>query len=274
MGKFDRVLLASDYDGTLYDSLGVITEQVKRAIRYFTDQGGYFTVSTGRSRQGFHSYSPDYINAPVLVANGAMAYDYAAGRTVFVDGVPAKGRSVFERIVRRFPGMCVEFYTDDFRSFAISPDERTRRHFNSQQIEWTELSDLSQLPFPVIKIMIGAGDRTFEVQDYLQKTDLDGIKYIPCAGDFVELHSATAGKGSGLLRLADHLGVPRKNAFAVGDGSNDVDMLQAAAIGFVPCNGDALALNAADRVVRSNDEGAVAHVIEMLDELFEESSDH
>ena len=84
MGKFDGVLLASDYDGTLYDSHGIITEEVRAAIRYFTDNGGRFTVCTGRSKQGFHAYSPDYINAPVLLANGAMAYDYAAERTVFI----------------------------------------------------------------------------------------------------------------------------------------------------------------------------------------------
>ena len=84
----------------------------------------------------------------------------------------------------------------------------------------------------------------------------------------MELHSVTAGKGNGLLRLAYALGVPRKNAFAVGDGSNDVDMIKAAALGFVPSNGDPLALAAAGRVVRSNDEGAVANVIEVLDGMF------
>ena len=268
MGKFDGVLLASDYDGTLYDSRGIITEQVRSAIRYFTENGGFFTVSTGRSKQGFHAYSPDYINAPVLVANGAMAYDYAAGATVFSDGVGESDRPVFERIVSRFPSMCVEFYTDDFRSFAVCPDERTVRHFAVQDIAWTELHDLSALPFPVVKIMVGAGERTLEVQDWLRGTDLGGVSFIPCTGHFVELHSRTAGKGCGLLRLADILGVPRAHAFAVGDGSNDVDMLEAAALGFVPAGGDPLALAVADRVVRSNDEGAVAHVIALLDEMF------
>ena len=268
MGKFDKVLLASDYDGTLYDSRGVITEEVRRAIRYFTDNGGYFTVSTGRSKQGFHAYSPDYINAPVLLANGAMAYDFAAGKTVFTEGVTEEDRRVFEAIAARFSGMCVEFYTDDCRSFALCPDERTRQHFAAQEIVWEELKDLSALPFPVIKIMIGAGERTFAVQDYLRGLDMGGVRFIPSEGSFIELHSRKAGKGNGLLRLAEALGVPRENAFAVGDGSNDVDMLQAAAMGFVPANGEPLALAAADRVVRSNDEGAVANVIELLDELF------
>ena len=268
MGKFDGVLLASDYDGTLYDSRGVITGEVRAAIRYFTERGGRFTVCTGRSKQGFHAWSPDYINAPVLLANGAVAYDYGADRVVFSDGVSAESLPVFEAFARRFPGMCVEFYTDDFRSFALCPDERTIAHFAAQDIVWTELRSLSELPFPVVKIMIGAGERTFEAQDYLRNADLMGVRFIPCEGSFIELLSRTSGKGAGLLRLADSLGVPHANAFAVGDGSNDVDMLRDAALGFVPANGEPLALAAADRVVRSNDEGAVAHVIEILDGLF------
>lgn len=268
MGKFDGVLLASDYDGTLYDSHGVITGAVRDAIRYYMEQGGHFTVSTGRSRQGFHAYSPEYINAPVLLANGAMAYDYEQQRAVFTDNVFEADRPVFERIVSRFPEMSVEFYTDDCRAFAIHPDERTREHLAGQGIAWTELSCLSELPLPVIKIMLGAGERTLEVQEFLRKTDMGGVRFIPCTGSFVELLSATAGKGSGLLRLADALGVPRRNVFAVGDGSNDVDMIQAAAVGFVPANGDPLALAVADRVVRGNDDGAVAHVIEILDGMF------
>ena len=69
-------------------------------------------------------------------------------------------------------------------------------------------------------------------------------------------------------RLADSLGVAHADAYAVGDGSNDVDMLRDAALGFVPVNGEPLALAAADRIVRSNDEGAVAHVIELLDSMY------
>lgn len=268
MGKFDGVLLASDYDGTLYNSHGVITEEVRSAIRWFMQNGGRFTVCTGRSKQGFHAWSPDYINAPVLLANGALAYDYGADRVVFADGVAAENLPVFEAFAASFPGMCVEFYTDDFRSFALHPDERTVAHFAAQQIKWTELRDLSELPFPVVKIMIGAGERTFEVQNYMRNAELMGVRFIPCEGSFIELLSRTSGKGAGLLRLADSLGVAHTDAYAVGDGANDVDMLRDAALGFVPVSGEALALAAADRIVRSNDEGAVAHVIEILDGMY------
>ena len=53
MKKFDKVLLASDFDGTLKDDNGVITKDVLDAVRYFQENGGFFTLATGRTYQGF-----------------------------------------------------------------------------------------------------------------------------------------------------------------------------------------------------------------------------
>ena len=81
--KFKNVLIASDFDGTLKNDDGIITPDVIEKIQYFIENGGLFTVCTGRIFQGFHLYSPEYINAPVLLGNGAMAYDYEKGEVIF-----------------------------------------------------------------------------------------------------------------------------------------------------------------------------------------------
>ena len=91
--KFKNVLIASDYDGTLYNSEGIITRQVREKIAYFIAKGGRFTVSTGRSYQGFHAYDKSYINAPVLLANGALAYDYEKDGISFLSQV---GEEIFD----------------------------------------------------------------------------------------------------------------------------------------------------------------------------------
>lgn len=44
MGNFDGLLLASDFDDTLYDLDLRIPERNLEAIGYFTGQGGRFTV--------------------------------------------------------------------------------------------------------------------------------------------------------------------------------------------------------------------------------------
>ena len=108
--KFKNVLLASDFDGTLKDDNGVITEDVINAIKYFISEGGYFTVCTGRIHQGFHLYNPEYINAPVLLGNGAMAYDYEKNEIVFNDAIADEGIAAINAVLKEFPMLSIEFY--------------------------------------------------------------------------------------------------------------------------------------------------------------------
>ena len=70
------------------------------------------------------------------------------------------------------------------------------------------------------------------------------------------------------LRLAESLGCDKKDTYAAGDGYNDVEMLIAANAGFVPENGSKEALSVAKYVTRSNNNGCIAHAIEILDNIY------
>ncbi|MBR2876589.1 MAG: HAD hydrolase family protein, partial [Clostridia bacterium] len=64
------------------------------------------------------------------------------------------------------------------------------------------------------------------------------------------------------------MGCAKKDTYAAGDGYNDIEMLVAANAGFVPENGSEEALGVAKYVTRSNNNGCIAHAIEILDELY------
>lgn len=266
MGKFDKTLIASDFDGTLKDDTGEISTEVRKAIAYYIEQGGYFTVCTGRSYLGFHMYDPSYINAPVLLANGALAYDYAKGQIAFLDGIGEEGIPVLRAVRDRFPGASIEMYAFD-ATFAIHLTGDTERHFTSQKIPFVTVDDPSQAKRPWSKVMIGChecGDDSAKIQRFL-KENYDDPSFLPTTGSFIEVMKKGVDKGSGLLKLAKCLSVPRERCYAVGDGYNDLEMLTAAAAGFVPKSGGPEALAAAAYIVRSHNDGAVAHVIEILD---------
>ena len=57
---FDDFLITADFDHTLTGPDGTIPERNLEAIRYFTSNGGAFTVNTGRSgvtaRDLWHKY--------------------------------------------------------------------------------------------------------------------------------------------------------------------------------------------------------------------------
>lgn len=268
MGRFSGCLLASDYDATLTNSEGIIPVEVRQAIKEYKEEGGLFTVCTGRTKQGFHDYSPELINAPVLLANGSMAYDFETEKTIFIQGIGKEDTDVIRKIAFEYKDAGVEMYSWDFRSYVIHPDERNVEHFKFQYIDFDVVDDIPDDIFPAVKVMVSIGkDRVIDFMNYLDAIDMGDLKYIPQYGDFIEIISRYTDKGTGLLQLADSLGIKRDRVFSIGDGSNDVDMLKAAHIGFVPENGCDAAKNAGDIIVKSNDEFAVADAISKIDSI-------
>ena len=73
---FSDVLLTVDYDRTLTAPDSTIPARNLEAIRWFMENGGAFTVNTGRSLPMVHSFKENIpMNAPLLIYNGGAAYD-------------------------------------------------------------------------------------------------------------------------------------------------------------------------------------------------------
>ncbi len=266
MGIFDGYLIASDFDGTLTDSKGNIPENNINAVKHFISEGGFFTVSTGRTKEGFHNYSEEIINAPVLLGNGAMAYDYKSEEIAFTNAIGAENIDVLNRMLEDNPYLGTELYTVDGRVFVINKNEANLRHFDALKLaSFNDAEKFSEDMFPIVKVMVSAGERAKELQEYFDITDMCKLKYIPTRGSFVEILSASSGKGNALHQLAAYLGVEKNKAFCIGDGSNDTDMLSAADISFCPSSGEELARNAAKIIVCSSDDGCVADVIRYIE---------
>lgn len=267
MGIFSGMLLASDFDGTLTGSDGKIPQSNIDAIKYFISEGGLFTVSTGRTKVGFHNYTDEIINAPVLLGNGAMAYDYKNGKVAFVNSINNENIFALNNILNKNPYAGTEFYGVNDEVYVKNCNEKNIRHFNGLKIEsFSEISDVSENMFPFVKIMASVGDKTAEFQSFLQSNDIGSMKYIPTNGSFVEILSVSAGKGKALYQLADYLGIEHTYAFCIGDGSNDADMLKEAYLSFCPESGEILAKDAADVIVCTSDKGCVADAIRYIEE--------
>ena len=71
-----------------------------------------------------------------------------------------------------------------------------------------------------------------------------------------------ASKGAGLALLLQDEGYTPAQVLAIGDGENDIEMLQLAGIGVAMGNAPAHVQAAAQHVTLSNDEDGVAHAVE------------
>lgn len=73
MLKFNKVLLASDFDNTLVYTQGALergedippmSARNREAVEYFIQNGGYFSISTGRALPAFARYAKDLPATP------------------------------------------------------------------------------------------------------------------------------------------------------------------------------------------------------------------
>ena len=70
-----------------------------------------------------------------------------------------------------------------------------------------------------------------------------------------------ASKGSALRKLAESLGVDRRNILAMGNFYNDVEMIEYAGLGIAMANSPQGVIASADEVTLSNNDDGVAHAL-------------
>ena len=84
----------------------------------------------------------------------------------------------------------------------------------------------------------------------------------------LEVTARGARKGDMVRRLANRLGISMEHVYCVGDESNDISMLTAAAEGFAPANCNAAVRECGATIVSHCNEDAIADVIEILDKKY------
>ena len=101
--RFEGILIASDFDRTLTDPLGRVPERNLEALRMFMEEGGRFSVASGRSVPMFRSKKPLFeSNAPSILFNGAACYDFDRECLVFGTPLPRLDGLIAEAM-KRYP---------------------------------------------------------------------------------------------------------------------------------------------------------------------------
>ena len=127
-GKFSGVLLATDYDDTLYSSECTISQENRQAIARFVAEGGLFCISTGRSYINFAIQMERErlpVNTPVILSNGASIYDFATEESLWLKYLPAQAPGHLARVCTAFP----QAGSDDVykrQAYALPQEEMAR----------------------------------------------------------------------------------------------------------------------------------------------------
>ena len=268
MGKFDGVLIATDFDDTYCSSGSFVHPDNYRMLDYFESQGGSFTVATGRAIRTFApllDLCP--VNAPVVAANGAQLYDFSARRMLVEEPLPDTIVADLQALVLDHPALSVEVYHGD-QVYAWNPNDWSRFHFERARVS-PEILPLEQIPLPWDKAIL---QNDYEILLPAQKDILarwgDRYEAIFSCFHMLELNSKGCTKGSRVLDLAQRLGIARENIYCAGDNQNDLPMLAVSAIPFAPANCSQEVKDFGAYLLPACQDGAIAELIRVLDKKY------
>lgn len=280
MTDFSDMLLVSDFDRTLTAPDSSIPAANLEAIRAFMERGGLFTVGTGRSVPMFRPYR-DRIptNAPLILYNGAAAYDYDTGTLSGTVWMPT-GRDLLEYLTREFPELWLEVQGVDAH-YLIGEDPAREAFYRAQGVACKTV-DLDGAPERYHKLALFGKFRTLTVGQFYTGTPEEDARFTDCcarimadwpmlradraAMKIIDLQARESSKGSAARALARRLG--RRTLVCAGDAMNDASMLLEADLAFAPADCDpAVKELGCCRLVRPCAEGSIAGVVEALEQL-------
>ena len=280
MGRFDGVLLVSDFDNTLIytedalrsdEPVPPLSRENREALEWFMAEGGRFAIATGRALAALVKYVDQVpMNAPGVVCNGAALYDFARGEYLEMAMLDGDVRERGQAVLEKFPSAAVEAYHIDNVIHAVHPNAITRQHEHLTKVAVEERPSLPEVPLPLGKLLFEDDHAVLEeIKRFLTEQGWSGDYELIFSGqNLLELPARGANKGGMVRRLAARLGIPMKHVYCVGDEANDIPMLTAAAEGFAPANCVSLVRDCGATIVADAQESALADVVRRLAEKY------
>ena len=271
MGLFSDILLTVDYDRTLTAPDSTIPARNLDAIRWFIENGGAFTVNTGRSLpmvQGFKDLVPT--NAPLLLYNGSAAYDVKQDRLVFLHEIRMDMWKTVGELLELFPDLTVEVQALD-RHYNFLPNPAWDAFSANNCAYGTAKPGQDLGPFLKFSLYGEIRDVTVdhlfhgseaeirrldEAEALLNRVYAGKVAVFRAGPRIIDVQAAGVSKCRSARELQAQLG--RNILVCVGDAENDVVMLDGADFAFVPA--DAILKGRYENVCKCAD-GAVADVI-------------
>nr|CAD1833970.1 unnamed protein product [Ananas comosus var. bracteatus] len=252
--KFSHIFC--DMDGTLLNSKSQITTTTAEALREAISRGVNIVIATGKAR-------PAVISALKMVGlagkNGVVS-EFSPG--IFLQGLLVYGRRGREICRRNLDkGVCRKDRCFTLFDHPLIDSLHTVYHEPKAEVlssveQLLASNDIQKLLF----VDTPEGITSTLRPHWEEATDgLAGV--VQAVPDMLEIVPAGTSKGSGVKMLLDHLGISPKEVMAIGDGENDVEMLQVASLGVALANGSEKTKAVANVIGATNDEDGAAKAI-------------
>lgn len=262
MGRYSGVIIFSDFDGTFfYGKEQRASKENTDAVRYFQENGGRFTLATGRYPDILHRYADKVdgikANAPIIAGNGTLVYDLEQKREIFCANVtPALTPALLE----------ITKNCDAFTDISFFP----REPWASVRLKRTDtesiISVMDQCPLKMyLHLDLDRNDpelalkQSDEAKAAISSFIDERYEVVRASIAGVEILPRGISKGTHIRSIADPLGCDK--VICVGDYENDATMIEEADIGYAMGNAHPSLFEIADRIAPRCEDHAIAKII-------------
>ncbi len=251
-------------DGTLFRSDLKISPGVQQAIATAQQAGIHLVLATGRMPAAARPFVDLlHLSGPQIYYNGALV-STPQGEQIF--HLPVQ-TDVARRVVEyaRQSTMHVNAYVgDEIYVDRLTPEAEFTRQLN--RVNPVPVGDL--IPFlerAPTKLVIVRLPKVEEGLISRLAADFNGsVSVSSSVPQYCEMINPGVDKGKALRSLAERLGLSMDEVAAIGDGDNDLTLLEAAGLSFAMGNGTERLKARASRLVGSVEEDGVAQAIEQI----------
>ena len=265
-------MIALDIDGTLLNSRKEITPETGEAVREVRAAGKTVVFDTGRAvceLTDIFAFLPEVRYS--VFASGAGIYDVRQKRTFALHAISRKDADAVFSLARTIDVMPQIVLPDNNVIQASHLDRLDHYHMEIYRPLYekviTTVPDIFAFAAsccePILKINLYHANPAERART---DTQLSSLNLERVCVELSSLESTACGvdKGAGLLWLCRELGISPAQTIAVGDGDNDLPMLQTAGLGVAMGNAAEHIKAAANRVVSDLDHGGCAQAIRLL----------
>lgn len=262
-------LVASDVDGTLIDHEERVSARTREAVSAVVASGTPFVLATGRPPRWIHPVVEGLDYAPLAVcANGAVIYDSASDRVLSARTLDADLLALLAELTTDLlpgAGLAAERVGESAHD-AATPQFVSAPGYEHAWLnpDYTELSNEEVVATPAVKLLVRLPGATSQQMVDILAPHVAGKADITYSTDngLVEFSAFGVTKATGLVAVADLLGVSSAGIAAFGDMPNDVPMLTLAGHGVAVDNAHPQAKAAADEITASHSDDGVAKILE------------
>ena len=267
-------LVASDLDGTLLNKNKEITPRLFDALKKLDELGIYFVPSTGRP---FGTVPQAIKELPflkyVITSNGATIYDATEKKNIIENYLTPEAVDAVIEIARELP-VITEYFIEGKAYIAkkvyddLTPFDLTESHVTYIKNSRTPVEDFwdemkrNNTVLENINLVFRDMELRKKTWDRLKALGLASVTAATTKN--IEITSLYATKAKALEKLCEVLGFTRENVLAMGDGDNDMPMIQFAGIGVAMANGEEHIKQAADIIADDCNNFGAAKILEQI----------